>query len=135
VLRSDVTTVSLVIGMHRLAESFLGIARSGAEQGYAADDETRVRNAAERAWQGALQATDAAMARYGLVPEPGPRAQATRLEFLEAAGRRDLAMKLKEFEEALHGRCFYWGEVPDKATMAARLDEVAEFIRAVTEGT
>jgi len=127
--------MSTTIALHRLAENFLGLAREGARAGYAAKDVLRVRNAAERGWMGALQATDAAMARYGLIPEPGPRAESSRLEFLEAAGRPDLAKKLREFRDELHGNFYYRGKIPSDGEMAAALDGVAEYIRLVTEET
>jgi hypothetical protein len=116
-----------------LANSFLALAREEAAIGYATEDRRRVRDAAEKAWLAALQATDAAMERHGLFPDPGPMAHASRHEFLEKRGRRDLSSKLHEFADRLHGKYFYLGAVPDKAGMGLTLDEVAEYIRRVSE--
>jgi len=92
-----------------------------------------VRDAAEKAWLAVLQATDAAMGRHGLVPEPGPRAHQTRHEFLEKRGREDLSARLHEMADRLHARYFYYGGVPDRARMEAALDEVADYVRRVGE--
>jgi len=127
--------MSATIALHRLAENFLGLARQGAQAGFAANDVMKVRNAAERAWMGALQATDAAMARYGLIPEPGPRAESSRLEFLQSAGRPDLAKDLAKFRDELHGNCYYRGIIPSDGEMSAALDAVAAYIRLVSEET
>ena len=115
--------------LHDMALSFLEVAREEALSGYAAKDMRHVRDAAEKAWLAALQATDAAMARHGRVPEPGPRAHFTRQEFLEEVGRKDLGDKLRVFADKLHGQFFYYGGVPDEAGMAAALDEVEDFVR------
>ena len=121
------------VALHRMAESFLELAREEAKTGYSTGDMRRVRDAAEKAWLAVLQATDAAMERHGLFPDPGARAHLTRYEFLEDSGRRDLSARLHEFADRLHGSYFYWGAVPNEAGMGVALDEVAEYIRRVTE--
>jgi len=116
-----------------MALSFLELAREEAELGFTTNDMRRVRDAAEKAWLAALQATDAAMERHGLFPEPGPRAHLTRHEFLEKSGRRDLSTQLRAFADRLHGEYFYFGAVPDRAGMTLSLDEVSEFVRRLEE--
>ena len=116
-----------------MAASFLELAREEAAIGYESKDMRRVRDAAEKAWLSALQATDAAMERHGQFPEPGPRSHATRHEFLERMGRRDLSVKLHQFADRLHGKYFYFGAVPEKDGMSVDLDEVADFILRVGE--
>ena len=123
------------IALHRMAESFLELAREEADEGYNSKDMRRVRDAAEKAWLAALQATDGAMQRHGLLPEPGPRAHLTRHEFLEEVGREDLSHELHDFADRLHGRYFYTGAVPDRAGMARALDQVKQYIQRVTEET
>jgi len=116
-----------------MATSFLELAREAAAIGYQTRDMRRVRDAAEKAWLAALQATDAAMERHGSFPEPGARSHATRHEFLEGAGRRDLSDRLRAFADRLHGQYFYFGAVPDERGMKVALDEVADFIRIMRE--
>jgi hypothetical protein len=116
-----------------MALSFLELAREEAGTGFTTNDMRRVRDAAEKAWLAALQATDAAMERHGLFPDPGPRAHITRHEFLEKMGRRDLSSQLHMFADRLHGKYFYFGAVPDRAGMGVDLDEVAEFVRRLEE--
>ena len=116
-----------------MAVSFLDLAREEAAIGYQADDMRRVRDAAEKAWLAALQATDAAMERHGQFPDPGARSHQTRHQFYEKIGRRDLSMKLHAFADRLHGKYFYFGGVPDEQAMKVDLDEVADFVRRVHE--
>jgi len=123
------------IALHRLAEAFLSLARQEARVGYASGDRQKIRNAAERAWMAGVQATDAAMARYGLVPEPGSRVDASRREFLAKAGSEDLSRRWNSLGETLHEGCYNWGRIPEEQEMAQTLEEVAEFIRQVTEET
>lgn len=96
-------------------------------------DFRRVRDAAEKAWLAAIQATDAAMARHGVEPEVGPPAHKAREHFLEHVGRRDLSDELRLFADRLHGEIFYLGAIPDAARLAALLDEVKMYVRRVTE--
>jgi hypothetical protein len=116
-----------------MATSFLELSREEAAIGYDAKDPRRVRDAAEKAWLAALQATDAAKERPGQFPEPCARSHVTRHEFLESARRRDLSLKLHPFADRLHGKYFYFGAVPNRDAMSVDLDEVAEFIRRVDE--
>lgn len=102
--------------------------------GYDLDDYRRIRDAAEKAWLAALQAIDHAMNRHGLLPEPGAMAHESRHKFLCKIGREDLSRQLSVFSDQLHGQIFYFGAVPERKRMEARLDEVSQFIRAVSEG-
>jgi len=116
-----------------MAESFLQLAREESDFGFDAKDIRRVRDAAEKGWLAILQATDAAMERQGVFPEPGARAHITRHEFLEGVGRQDLSDALHMFADKLHGSYFYFGAVPDRRGMGVVLDEEAGCIRRVTE--
>jgi hypothetical protein len=116
-----------------MAISFMQLAREEAAHGYDAGDMRHVRDAAEKAWLAVLQATDAAMGRHGVIPEPGPRAHQTRHEFLEKVGRDDMSARLHEMADRLHARYFYYGGVPSRERMNAALDEAADYIRRVWE--
>lgn len=115
------------------ATTFMELAREEAAHGYATNDMRHVRDAAEKAWLAVVQATDAALGRHGLVPEPGPRAHQTRHEFLQQRGRDDLSTHLHEMADRLHARYFYYGELPPRARLEAALDEAADYIRRVTD--
>lgn len=117
----------------KVAASFMNLAREEAALGYQQDDMRHVRDAAEKAWLAALQATDAAMGRHGQIPEPGPAAHASRHRFLERVGRDDLSSALHEMADRLHARYFYYGELPDRKRVEAGLERAAEYIRRVTE--
>jgi len=117
----------------QIAESFLDIAKQEAKEGYARDDERRIRDAAEKAWNAALQATDHAMQIHGRAPEPGRGAHGDRHEFLEAVGRRDLSKELSYFADRLHGECFYQGNCPTREGMQTALKEVEHYIRKIRE--
>ena len=116
-----------------MAQGFLDLSREEMAVGYDGDDYRRIRDAAEKAYLAALQAVDHAMARHGLIPEPGAMAHASRHRFLEKAGRRDLSAHLSTFADALHGRVFYMGDIPSRESLSLSLDEVAQFIRTVSE--
>lgn len=119
--------------LHGIAVGYMQLARGLAEEGYDKDDMAYVRDAAGKSWFAVIQATDAAMERRGLVPEPGVMAEASRHEFLKVAGRADLKERLDEFERLLDAKIAYFGEVPERARMAAVLEEAAEYIRCVGE--
>ena len=116
-----------------MAQGFLSLAREEANLGYDLEDHRRIRDGAEKGWLAVLQAIDHAMERHSQFPEPGPMAHDSRHRFLEKAGRADLSSKLALFAEDLHGRIFYRGDIPGRNTMGFKLDEVEQFIRAVSE--
>lgn len=101
--------------------------------GYDLDDYRRIRDSAEKGWLAVLQAIDHAMSRHGLLPEPGAMAHETRHKFLRNRGRDDLSRQLSVFADQLHGQIFYFGAVPERKRMELALDEVAQFIQAVSE--
>ncbi len=117
-----------------IAASVLELAREEARRGYEEKDERRVRDAAEKAWLAATQATNSAMEARGQTPSPGRGAHQDRYEFLHAIGRRDLARDLAYFSENLHGGCFYEGRCPTKATMDMILQEVDQYIETIKKG-
>jgi hypothetical protein len=116
-----------------LANSFLEISRSEVTEGYANDDTRLIRDAAEKAWLAVLQGTDHAMSRRDLIPEPGAMVQVSRHAFFDKAGRQDLSDEMSVFEDWLHERIFNFGAVPGREEMETLLDEVARFVRAVSE--
>jgi hypothetical protein len=131
--KGTVATNAKRTNLLELAQGFLSLAREEANLGYDLEDFRRIRDAAEKGWLAALQAIDHAMARHGQLPEPGPMAHNSRHRFLEKAGRKDLSEKLSIFADQLHGRIFYSGDVPGRNSMAYWLDDVEQFIRAVSE--
>jgi len=112
----------------RLAESHLEFARDEARRGYAKNDETLIRDAAEKTWLAVNEAVDHAISRHGRSAPVGRDAHTDRREFLELLDR-DMAKQLAYFAEALHGDCFYQGKCPTEQGMRLAQDEAAEFIR------
>lgn len=127
-----VAAIKLSTTLRTIAVGSIDMARQLAQEGYETGDMARVRDAAAKAWFGVVQATDSAMGRRGLVPEPGAMAQITRREFLKESYGGDVAKKLDEYERLLRGRLAYYGEVPERKRMTAILADVAEFVRRVT---
>jgi hypothetical protein len=119
--------------LREMADSSLSLAREEAAHGYASDDMRRVRDAAEKAWLAVIQATDAAMMRHGLIPEPGPMAHRSRHRFLERVGRDDLSSLLHEMADRLHARYFYYGELPDRKRLEAGLDLAADYVGRIAQ--
>jgi hypothetical protein len=117
-----------------LADDFLAHARQEAREGFKADDSIRIREAAEKAWNAAVQATDLAMRARGTPPTPGPMAHADRHLFFERIGRADLQQKYSFFADRLHGACFYEGRVPHEETMNRWFDEVRQYIDDIKAG-
>jgi len=116
-----------------VANSFLDLAREEMAAGYDLDDYRRIRDSAEKAWLASLQAIDHAMSRHGLLPEPGAMAHESRHRFLRKAGREDLSKQLSVFADQLHGQIFYFGAVPDRKRMELAINEVAQFVRSLSE--
>ena len=111
-----------------MARSFLAAARTELEEGLTSNDYVKVRDAAEKAWNAVVQATDHAMRMQGRVPLPGRDAHVARRNFLEQIGQRDLSREYTYFAERLHGDLFYTGTPLPAATARRLLDEVQEFI-------
>jgi len=118
----------------QMADDLLAFARQEALEGYKADDEIRIRDAAEKAWNAALHATDLGMRSRGQMPTPGPQAHTNRHRFLEGIGRHDLQLQLAFFADRLHGSCFYEGAIPEARLMTQWLDEVHQYIDAIKAG-
>ena len=132
-LESSVAANAGSLSLLEVARSFLDLAREEMAAGYEADDYRRTRDAAEKAWLAATQAVDHSMQRHGLLPEPGAMAHHSRNRFLEKAGRSDLSEKLSFFADQLHGRIFYAGDIPERRRLEAMVEQVAQFVRDVTE--
>lgn len=115
------------------AKSFLDYAREEMAAGYDLDDYRRIRDAAEKAWLAALQGIDYAVLRHGQTPEPGAMAHEFRHKFLQRMGRDDLSRQLSIFADQLHGQIFYIGAIPSRKRMGLWLDEVAQFVRTLTD--
>lgn len=114
-----------------VARTFLATARQELDEGLSTNDSVKVRDAAEKAWNAVVQATDHAMRGHGRVPLPGRDAHTARRDFLEQIGRRDLSREYTYFAERLHGDVFYAGN-PIPAPIARQLlDEVRDFIDRV----
>lgn len=121
-------------GLAQLADDLLAFARQEAREGFKADDTIRIRDAAEKAWNAAVQVTDLAMRARGTPPTPGPRAHTDRHVFFERIGRRDLQEKYSFFADRMHGGCFYEGRIPHEETMNLWLDGVRQYIDDVKAG-
>ena len=122
------------VGLSRLADDLLAFAREEARQGFKAANSIQIRDAAEKAWNAAVQATDLAMRFRGQRPSPGPEAHRDRHAFLESIGRHDLHKQFSFFAERLHGACFYNGLMPHEEDMNRWLDEVAQYIADIKAG-
>ena len=116
-----------------VARMFLQTAREGLEDGLAGNNYVRVRDAAEKAWNAIVQATDHAMRTRGRTPLPGRDSHRDRRDFLESIGRGDLARDYTYFAERLHGDVFYTGASIDPATARRYMDEVEDYIRKVSD--
>lgn len=121
-------------GLAQMAADLLAFARQEALEGYGADDEIRIRDAAEKAWNAALHATDLGMRSRGVMPTPGPQAHTNRHKFLEKIGRHDLQLQLAFFADRVHGSCFYEGAIPEERIMNQWLDEVHQYIEDIKAG-
>jgi hypothetical protein len=122
------------VGLAQLADDLLTFARQEAREGFAKQNSIQVRDAAEKAWNAAIQATDLAMRFRGQRPAPGPGAHQDRSEFLFSIGRRDLQKQFAFFADRLHGGCFDEGRMPHEEEMNLWLDEVAQFVTDVKAG-
>ena len=122
------------VGLSQLADDLLAFARHEAREGYGNGRPIQVRDAAEKAWNAAIQATDLAMRFRGQMPTPGPQAHQDRSLFLASIGRRDLQKNFTFFADRLHGGCFYEGRLPHEEEMNTWLDEVAQYIADVKAG-
>ncbi len=111
-----------------VSRTFLAAARRELEQGLAEGNQVKVRQAAEKAWNAVVQATDYAMQARGRVPVPGRGAHQDRRDFLEEIGRGDLAEKYTYFAERLHGDVFYSGATLPVPRLRQYLDEVRDYI-------
>lgn len=122
------------VGLGQLADDLLAFARQESREGFSKQNSIQIRDAAEKAWDAASQATDLAMRFRGERPTPGPGAHQDRSEFLHSIGRRDLQMKFAFFADRLHGGCFYEGRMPHEEEMNTWLDEVAQYVADVKSG-
>ena len=119
-------------GLLDIARAFLQAARSELEEGLTENNYVKVREAAEKAWNAVVQATDHAMNAHGRIPGPGAFVHRSRRTFLEGVGRMDLASDYTYFAERLHGDVFYAGESIPAETARRLLDEVEDYIRKVS---
>ena len=115
-----------------IAQAFMRTARAELEEGLSTNNHVRIRDAAEKAWNAAIQATDHAMQAHDRLPIPGRDAHRDRRDFLESIGRWDLAQKYTYFAERLHGDVFYGGAAVPTASLRRYLDEVEDYIRQVS---
>lgn len=123
-------------GLVQLAEDLLAFARGEAREGFKKQEPPHIRDAAEKAWNAAVEPTGLAVRARGggQVPSPGPRAHGDRHEFLEQIGRYDLPQECAFFADRLHGACLYEGRLPHEEDMNRWLDEVAQYIEEVKAG-
>jgi hypothetical protein len=110
------------------ARIFLAKAREELEQALVQNNAVLVRDAAEKAWNAVVQATDHFMRTHGRTALPGRDAHRDRRDFLVGVGRRDLAEKYTFFAERLHGDVFYGGAIPPAAELRLYMDEVSDYL-------
>jgi hypothetical protein len=122
------------VGLGQLADDLLAFARQEAREGFRKENSIQVRDAAEKAWNAAVQATDLAMRARGQRASPGPEAHHDRHEFLHSIGRYDLQKQFAFFADRLHGGCFYHGRMPHEEEMNRWLDEVAQYVADLKAG-
>ncbi len=115
-----------------VSRTFLDTARRELETGLSANDHVKIRQAAEKAWNAVVQATDYAMYARGTTPVAGREAHRDRRDFLERIGRWDLAQKYTYFAERLHGDVFYSGAEVSMEALRRYLDEVGDYIPQVS---
>ncbi len=120
-------------GLLDIARAFLSTARAELEEGIQTHNYVRVRDAAEKAWNAVVQATDHSMRAHNRTPIPGRDAHRDRRDFLEELGRWDLAQKYTYFSERLHGDVFYSGAALPTPNLRRYLDEVEDYIRQVAD--
>lgn len=116
-----------------VARTFLQTAREELEEGLSTGNYVKVRDAAEKAWNAVVQATDHAMRVRGRTPLPGQEAHRDRRNFLEEIGRQDLLQSYTYFSERLHGDVFYWGSLLPAEALRRYLDEVEDYLRRISE--
>ncbi|HKZ60335.1 MAG TPA: hypothetical protein VJ547_10915 [Candidatus Thermoplasmatota archaeon] len=121
-------------GLAQLADDLLAFARQEAREGFKRQHPIQIRDAAEKGWNAAVQATDLAMRARGQMPTPGPQGHQDRHEFLEKVGRHDLHKQFAFFADRLHGACFYGGLLPHEEDMNRWLDEVQQYIEDIKAG-
>jgi hypothetical protein len=122
------------IGLAQLNEDLLAFARQEAREGFRRQNSIQIRDAAQKAWNAAVQATDLAMRARGQMPSMGPDAHRDRHPFLESIGRHDLHKQFSFFAERLHGACFYHGLMPHEEDMNRWLDEVGQYVADLKSG-
>jgi len=128
------TPASKPKGLAQLADDLLSFARGEAREGFKKQDPLRIRDAAEKGWNAAVQATDLAMRARGQFATPGTQAHRDRHQFFEVIGRHDLQKQYAFFADRLHGACFYEGLLPHEEDMNRWLDEVAQYIEEIKAG-
>ncbi len=108
-----------------VGDALLGGAKEYRE-GAAQRNRLKVREAAEKVWRAVTQATDASI--YGAT---GARVEfnSERLEALEEMGRGDLAGRVAEIAQLVHGDCFYHGYCTN---VDVRMEEACQLVQDIT---
>ena len=107
---------------------FLDNAHVELDDGLRLGDQVRIRDAAEKAWNAVVQATDHLMQAHGRIPLPGREAHRARRDFLEETGHPELAQKYTYFAERLHGDMFYGGAMLPAQRVRQYLEEVRDYL-------
>jgi hypothetical protein len=115
-----------------IAKNFLRQSRRELKEGLAKGDQVKVRDAAEKAWNAVVQATDHAMGRHGRTPMPGRDAHRDRRDFLEEIGHPELSQRYSYFADRLHGDVFYGGASLPPSRLRQLLDDVEDYLRQVS---
>ena len=113
------------------ARRLLAEARAEGAAGYAAHDAIKVRKAAERAWQAACAATDAAMAARGVPRDGSLTDRARHYAFLDTLDGGSFALAYAAFADRLHALCAHEGHLPSQQSWDRQLAAVEAFVAAV----
>jgi len=115
------------------AQDTLTFAELEAAVGFESKDNLRVRDAAEKAFLAITEATDGLMMAHGQYPDPGPDVHHQRRVYLDTIDRPDLRRDYNDFQNTLHGDCFYNGHCPTSEGFKKYLEGVRDYIRKVRE--
>lgn len=97
------------------AEDFLRVAQREYKRGKEKENETKIRQSAEKAWNASFQATKALAAKMG---KRIPRSYNAQIQFLSQIERENpdisngypFSVVFRAFASRLHGECFYHGD-------------------------
>lgn len=119
----------------QMAKKFLEAAKKEFAAGKSAQDEILIRQAAEKGWGAAVQATNALLATKNIKVPYGTGKREELLFSIQEKDKKVQALNLGEkyshFLRTLHSECFYDGDISIKR-VDRDLRKVGEYIHAVS---